>query len=139
MLEVEIPMVHTLSTESKTGDICRYAPANKIMIEDSGKCIYFDWKNIKHFSLKEVTKAQSIYEAYSPAVDVPVLLITIENRQNRFYYEIEMCIDNQFIQIISVYFNSDGKFSTGSFGIYHLNGDYISGGNYNNIDELPSF
>lgn len=139
MLEIEIPMVHTLPTESKTGDICRYAPANKIMSEDSGKRIYFDWKNIEHFSLKKVTGSWVIYEAFSLAVNVPVLLITITNHQNSFHYEIEACMDNQFIRKLNVHFNSDGQFNIGSFGMYHLNGDYISGGAYNNIDELPSF
>lgn len=140
MLEAEIPIVHTLPTESNTGDICRYAPANKIMPEDNGKYIYFDWKNIEHFSLKKVTDSRELYGAYSPAVkNVPVLSITIENPNNYFRYVIRTCIDNKYIRELTVRFNSNGQFSSGDLAILDLNEEFRSGTSYGDINKLPSF
>lgn len=139
MLEAEIPIVHTLPTESKSGDICRYILKNKIMPEDSGKRIYFDWKNIKHFSLKEVTR-HILYSAsigYG-AASREVLSIIIENLNKSFHYFIKTRIDNEYIRILSVNFKSNGQFSSGSLDIQDLSGNQVSEVSYRDIDELPS-
>jgi hypothetical protein len=39
-----IPVVYTLPSVAKDGDMCLYAPMNTITLEDSGKRIYFDWE-----------------------------------------------------------------------------------------------
>jgi hypothetical protein len=124
MLEAEIPIVHTLPTESKSGDICRYILKNKIMPEDSGKRIYFDWKNIKHFSLKEVTR-HILYSASTGygAASREVLSIIIENLNKSFHYFIKTRIDNEYIRILSVNFKSNGQFSSGSLSIQDLSGN----------------
>jgi hypothetical protein len=45
LTEERIPSVHILPENAKDGDLCLYAPANTITIEDSGKRVYFDWEN----------------------------------------------------------------------------------------------
>ncbi len=55
-----VPFVTELPTDAKVGDICRYARANNLSIEDTGKTIYFSDKWLSQtYSADELPQSRS--------------------------------------------------------------------------------
>lgn len=127
-----VPAVHELPTDATDGDLCLYAPANTVTVEDSGKRIYFDWENIKHYSASDNSP---IYVFYLDGSEVGRIEISGQLCDYTFHRK----IDDESTQVLYVNFDpNNGDFIDGTLGVSYQNGAG-SGRDLRNIEDVPLY
>lgn len=127
-----IPVVHELLVDAKDGDMCLYAPINTITLADSGKKIYFDWKEFAKPVDSEVVVGIVAYDStnldaatgleiscYRGAVGCGMGVTLYKNDGSCEVYDVTFS-DGEFLAEFSKYIDIYGE-------------EYY----YNNVDELP--
>ncbi len=132
MFEGRVPAVHTLPQNATDGDLCLYAPANKITVEDGGKRIYFNWDKIKHYSANDNLL---IYVFYLDGSEVGRININGPLRDYTFYRK----IDEEKTQFLEVRFKENSnEFEGGFLGVSFQSGA-VSGRDIRNLEKLPLY
>lgn len=135
MFEGRVPVVYELPKDANDGDLCLYTQANTITLDDSGKRIYFDWKNIKHYSKNDDLILYEFYDNNSTRIGY--IKIDGEYREYSFHHSIEDPISDE--QYFVVGFDSYGKFNGGGIYKKSLNGDIARIASFPSIEYVPTY
>lgn len=100
MLENRVPTVYFLPEKGESGDLCLYGIPNIITKEDSGKYIYFDWKEIEKTDPDKGDYSDiTVFKGYSTGTAGEVRVeVNCEIWHGTLFFELEITYEDGIIE-----------------------------------------